>query len=107
METIYKGFAGKAGLFQEVVEAAVAGGVARAERPVEGRPAIKAVIEEPDPIRKLELYAATQPGIHNRAGPLLRTLREAAAVDADLVGLLQRIESQRLEGMSRFCPTSP
>jgi AcrR family transcriptional regulator len=102
VETIYRGFSGKAALFREVVEAAVAGGVARAERPVEGRPAIKAVVEEEDPGRKLELYAATQPGIHSRAGPLLRTLREAAAVDTDLVALLQSIESQRLDGMSRF-----
>ncbi|HUP16743.1 MAG TPA: hypothetical protein VM848_11920 [Acidimicrobiia bacterium] len=102
VETIYRGFEGKSGLFQAVVEAAVAGGADRAERPVEERPAIKAVIEEPDPRRKVELYAATQPGIHARSGALLRALREAATVAPELAAVLQRLESQRLEGMARL-----
>lgn len=45
VETIYRTFDGKAGLFR----AAVAGGPGRAERPIEERPAIRAVIDEPDP----------------------------------------------------------
>lgn len=102
VETIYRSFDGKAGLIQTVVEAAVAGGADRAELPPEERPAIKRLIDEPDPKRKLELYASTQPGIHQRAGKLRRTLREAAAVDADLRPLLERLESQRLQGMARF-----
>ena len=102
VETIYRGFPGKAGLFQAVVEAAVAGGAARAERPVEERPAIQAVINEPNPIRKLELYASTQPGIHARTAPLLRALREAVVVEPELTSLLRSLEAQRLEGLSRF-----
>ena len=68
VETIYRGFGSKAGLFAAVVDAAVAGGTSRAEVPVEQRPAIRAIIEEPDPRRQVERYAATQPGIHRRAG---------------------------------------
>ena len=45
VETIYRAFDGKAGLFKAAVEAAVAGGTARAERPVEERPAIRAVVQ--------------------------------------------------------------
>jgi AcrR family transcriptional regulator len=74
VETIYRTFDGKAALFKAAVEAAVAGGTERAERPVEQRPAIRAVIAEPDPRRKLERYAATQPGIHKRLAPLIRRL---------------------------------
>ena len=74
-------FGSKAGLFRAVIDAAVAGGATRAEGPVEERPAIRAIIEEPDPRRQVELYAATQPGIHRRAGPLLRVLRGAAPSD--------------------------
>ena len=48
VETIYRTFDGKAGLFKAAVDAAVAGGTERAERPVEQRPALRAVIEEPD-----------------------------------------------------------
>jgi AcrR family transcriptional regulator len=102
VETIYRTFDGKADLFKAAVAAAVAGGTQRAERPVEQRPAIRALIEEPDPRRKLERYAATQPGIHERLAPLYQTLAEAAAIDPDFEHLREELESQRLEGMGRF-----
>ena len=84
IETLYRAFGSKAGLFRAVIEAALAGGAARADTPVEERSAIRAIIEEPDPRRQVELYAATQPGIHRRAGPLLRTLLGAAGTDPEL-----------------------
>lgn len=102
VETIYRAFDGKAGLFKAAVEAAIAGGAARAERPVEQRPSIQAVITEPDPRRKLERYADTQPGIHARLGPLYRTLGEAAAVDPKLTDIREELEMRRLHGMARF-----
>jgi AcrR family transcriptional regulator len=102
VETIYRGFAGKAALIEAVVEAAVAGGIERAERPPEDRPALKAVIDQQDPRRKLELYAATQPGIHERSAALLRALRVAASTDEGLAAVLDRLEDQRLHGLSRF-----
>jgi AcrR family transcriptional regulator len=102
VETIYRGFGSKAGLFKAVVEAAVAGGSERAGIPVEERPAIRAVIEERDPRRQIELYAATQPGIHRRSGPLLRALVGAAATDPELRRLWDEIEAGRLAGQGRF-----
>src|SRR6266511_2592870 len=90
VETIYRGFGSKASLFKVVVRAAVAGGAARAAVPPEQRPAIQAVIAETDPRRQFQLYAATQPGIHARAGPLLRVLVWAP------------LENERLAGMGRF-----
>jgi hypothetical protein len=48
------------------------------------------------------LYAATQPGIHARAGPLLRVLIGAAATDPELAQLWAQIEQERLNGMGRF-----
>lgn len=102
VETIYRTFDGKAALFTAAVEAAVAGGTERAERPVEQRPAIRAVIEEPDPSRKLERYAATQPGIHERLARLYQTLAEATAVEPELGSIRDQLEMQRLEGMGRF-----
>jgi AcrR family transcriptional regulator len=101
VETIYRAFGSKAALFRAVVEAVLAGGAARADVPVEERPAIRAVIDEQDPRRQLELYAATQPGIHRRAGPLLRALRDAAALDKDLGSLWDDMEGQRLTGQGR------
>jgi AcrR family transcriptional regulator len=102
VETIYRAFGGKAALFKSVVEAAVAGGVARATVPVEQRPAIKAMIEEQDPRRLLERHAATQPGIHVRAGPLYRVLKEAAAGEPELEQVWAQLEAQRLDGMTRI-----
>lgn len=101
-ETVYRGFGGKAGLFTAVVEAAVAGGFARAQVPVDDRPAIKAVIAELDPRRQIELYADTQPGIHARQGPLQRVLAGAVAVDPELADVADRMEAGRLAGMGRF-----
>jgi AcrR family transcriptional regulator len=102
VETVYRAYGSKAELFKAVVRAAVAGGADRARVPVEQRPAIAAVIAETDPYRQLELYAATQPGIHARAGPLLRVLIGAAATDPELADLWTQIESERLSGLGRF-----
>jgi AcrR family transcriptional regulator len=102
VETIYRTFGSKAGLFKAVVRAAVAGGAARADVPVEQRPAIQAIIAEPDPRGQLALYAATQPGIHARSGPLLRVLIGAASADSELAEVWQDLEAERLAGMMRF-----
>jgi AcrR family transcriptional regulator len=102
VETIYRAYGSKAELFKAVVRAAVAGGAGRAQVPVEQRPAIAAVIAETDPHRQLELYAATRPGIHARAGTLLRVLIGAAATDPELAELWTQIEKERLSGMGRF-----
>jgi AcrR family transcriptional regulator len=101
IETIYRTFGSKAGLFKAVVEAAVAGGSARADVPVEERPAIRAIIEERDPRRQVELYVATQPGIHRRSGPLLRALAGASASDPELRRLWDEFENARLIGQGR------
>jgi AcrR family transcriptional regulator len=102
VETVYRAYGSKAELFKAVVRAAVAGGAARAQVPVEQRPAIAAVIAEPNPHRQLELYAATQPGIHARAGPVLRVLIGAAAADPELAELWTQIEDERRNGLARF-----
>ena len=102
VETIYRAYGSKAELFKAVVRAAVAGGANRAQVPPNQRPAIQTVIAEPDPHRQLELYAATQPGIHARAGPLLRVLIGAAAADPELAELWTQLEDERLAGMGRF-----
>jgi AcrR family transcriptional regulator len=102
VETVYRSYGGKAALFKAVVEAAVAGGVARAQVAVGDRPAIRAIIEEPDPYRKIDLYVATQPGIHARSGLLVRTLRAAAATEPELAEVWWQLEDQRRAGMASF-----
>lgn len=102
VETVYRAADGKAGLLEAAVQAALAGGVTRATVPVEQRPGIRRVIEEKDPVRKLQLYAATQPGVYGRAGPLLRVLDEAATSIPELAELRERYAARRLEGMRQL-----
>ena len=102
VETVYRAFGSKAGLFRAVMEAVLAGGAGRADVPVAERPAIRALIEEQDPRRQIELYVATQPGIHRRSGPLLRALWGAVATDSELKALWDEMEAWRLEGQGRF-----
>src|SRR6478752_6101747 len=102
VETVYRIFGSKAVLFRAAVEALLAGSAGRAEIPVGERPAIRAIHQDPDPGRQVAAYAATQPGIHRRAGPLLRALRDARGSDAELGRLWDEMEAWRLDGQSRF-----
>lgn len=102
VETIYRAFGSKAALFKAVMEAAIAGGAARAAVPPEERPVVQAMIAEQNPRRVLERHAATQPGIHARAGPLYRVLMEAAGADPELAEVWNQLEAQRLAGMKRM-----
>ncbi|NEK60470.1 TetR/AcrR family transcriptional regulator [Geodermatophilus sabuli] len=102
VETVYRSAGGKAELLAAAVQAALAGGAERAELPVEERPAIRRVIEEPDPRRQLRAYAATQPGVWGRSGPLLSVLAAAAGHDPALAALQDRLTAQRLDGLRRF-----
>jgi AcrR family transcriptional regulator len=99
VETVYRSAAGKAGLLAAAVRAAVAGGAERSEVPVAERPAIRRIRDEPDPVRQLELYAATQPGIWSRVGPLLQVLDAAANGDASLAELRQQLAQERHRGL--------
>ena len=102
VETVYRIFGSKAALFRAAVEALLAGGAGRAEVPVEERPSIRAIREERDPLKQVAGYATTQPGIHRRAGPLLRALRDARGSDPELRRLWDEMEAWRLDGQARF-----
>jgi len=98
VETVYRAAPGKAGLLAAVVETALAGGIDNAALRVEERPGIRRVIEEEDPVRKLQLYAATQPGVYGRAGGILRVLDEAAQSTPELAELRDGYGRRRLAG---------
>ncbi|WP_049559057.1 TetR/AcrR family transcriptional regulator [Nonomuraea sp. SBT364] len=69
--------------------------------PQSDRPAIQAIVDEPDPVRKLALYAAMATAILRRIKPVHGVLRAAAAAspaDAGLQDVLAGIERERLTG---------
>lgn len=66
--------------------------------PQSARPAVLAIIDEPEPARKLALFAAMAADISERVGPVHRVLRAAAATDTGAEELVERAERQRLTG---------
>ncbi len=102
LQTVYRAAPGKVGLLQAAVLAAVAGGSHRAAVPVEERPAIRAIIDEPDAHRQLALYAHTQPGIWSRVGGLMQVLDAAATSEPGLAQFRDAQDAQRLQGLRRF-----
>ena len=102
LQTVYRAAPGKAGLLAAAVTGAVAGNSERADVPVDDRPAIRAIIDEPDPSQQLRLYAHTQPGIWARVGPLMRVLQSAAASEPELRQIQDEQDAQRHAGLTRF-----
>lgn len=90
---------GKPGLARLVYDATLAGDTEPV--PVSERPQVRAIMEEPDPARKLAAYADMVSSIAQRIAPVHRVLRAAAAAspaDEALDGLLSRAEQQRRTG---------
>ena len=80
-KTVYDSFATKSGLLRGVWDLALKGDTDDA--PVAARPWYIAVLEETDPRAALALLAKNSVGVKQRIGPILRVIREAAAVDED------------------------
>ncbi|WP_326640346.1 TetR/AcrR family transcriptional regulator [Nonomuraea fuscirosea] len=69
--------------------------------PQSDRPEVRAIIDEPDPVRKLARYAAMATAILRRVTSVHRVLRDAAAAspgDHGLRDVLDGIERERLTG---------
>jgi AcrR family transcriptional regulator len=96
VETIYKGFGSKAALTKQVYDATLAGDDEPV--PMSERPEIRAIVDEPDPRRKLALYAALARRLAERLGPLLAVLLRARGADPDLEVFARTTADERLAG---------
>ena len=99
VETVYRAFGCKAGLFGAVVEAALAGGSERAEVPVEERPAIRAMIAEPDPGSQVACTPRRSQG--SIAGPVRCCARCARRARCRACARWSEIEAQREVAQAR------
>ena len=70
--------------------------------PIAERPWWREAIEEPDPVRSIQLYARNMCRISGRAGLVLRALETAASIDADAAKVWARIQRQRRLGLNEF-----
>jgi AcrR family transcriptional regulator len=95
LKTVYAAFTTKSGLLRAVWDLALKGDTDDA--PVAARPWYLEVLDEPHPVRQVDLIARNSCAVKRRIGPLLRVIRSAAAVDPDGAALWALIQSDFYE----------
>jgi len=98
--TVYKTFTNQAGLVKALFDTAVVGD--NDDTPLAARAPIAAVLAEPDPHRKIDMFAAMCAQIVPRAAPIQLLARQASASDTDLAAVYQQIQHERLTGLAGF-----
>ena len=98
--TIFTAVGPKATILRLVVDQALAGDDEPV--PIAQRPWWREAIDEPDPIRSIQLAARNMCRINQRSAPVLRALETAASVDADATEVWDRFQQQRREGLNEF-----
>jgi AcrR family transcriptional regulator len=94
LKTVYLAFETKAGLLRALWHLRLRGD--EADVPIAERPWYREVIAEPDPERQLRLGAHNARLVKERAGKLMRVMRDAAGSDADCAELWRRIQDDFL-----------
>lgn len=99
-DTVYALVGRKPVLLRELIEQALSGtdhAVA-----AEKRPAIAAVMAEPDPVLKLRRYAAVMRETHQRLAPLFLAVRDAASTEPDAAAVWHDIAERRATNMRQL-----
>ena len=91
LKTAYLPFSTKSGLLRALWDLRLKGG--DADAPVVQHEWFREVMEEPDPVRKLQLNARNSAAAKTRIGGLFRVIRGAAEIDADCGALWRLIQS--------------
>jgi AcrR family transcriptional regulator len=98
--TIFTAVGPKATILRLVVDQALAGDDEPV--PIAQRPWWREAIDEPDPVRSIELHARNMCLINQRAAPVLRALEIAASVDAEAADVWNRFQQQRHDGINEI-----
>jgi len=94
--TVFTAVGPKSTILRLVVDQALAGDDAPV--PIAQRPWFREAIDEPDPVRAIQLHARNMCLINQRSAPVLRALETAASVDADAREVWERFQRQRRDG---------
>ena len=97
LDTVYAAVGKKPSLFRLLVEVALSGSDRAV--PAEERDYVRAIRQEGNAARKLQLYAAALRRIQPRLAPLFRVLQGAAPLDTELDALWQGISERRAKNM--------
>jgi AcrR family transcriptional regulator len=95
LKTVYVACSTKSALLRAVWDLLLKGDLDDA--PVAERPWYREVLDEPDPVRQLQLTAHGSRLAKERIGRLLRVIRDAAVVDGDAAALWELIQTDFLE----------
>ena len=100
LDTVYTAVGTKPVLFRELVEEAISG----QDHPVpaEERDYVKVIHAEPDPHRKIVIYAHAVRTIAPRLAPLFAVLKEAGRSEPELAALWKEIAERRAGNMRFF-----
>lgn len=101
--TVFSAVGPKPVILKNVVDQALAGDDAPV--PIAERPWWREAIDEPDPVRSIQLHARNMCRIAQRAAPVLRALETAASIDADAAQVWERFQQQRRSGLNEFVVT--
>jgi AcrR family transcriptional regulator len=101
VQTLYFTFGTKRALLSEILDIAVAGD----EEPIAtlDRPAVHAIIAEPDPAEQLRTQAQLAREVWGRLAPVLEVVSGAATADPDIAELWQTNIAQRTTVQERLC----
>lgn len=99
VQTVYAGFGNKRELLRQALEASVVGQEDLAS--IGDGPEAREIAEEPDPRRRAEMDAAVSARIAKAISPIVRAVREAAAVDREFAATSEAITAQRRTDMKR------
>ena len=97
VDTVYELVGRKPVLLRELIEQALSG--APQAVVAEERGYVKAMRAEPDPARKLAIYARAIREIHGRMAPLFMALRDASATEAESAQVWREISERRANNM--------
>ncbi len=98
--TVYRLFSSKLGILRALLDVAAVGDdedVAMGDRPQ-----VRALLEDPDPQRRLRGFAALAREVMSRLAPVHRILVSAAGSDLDAAALLTEHSRQRQQGQGRI-----
>jgi AcrR family transcriptional regulator len=100
VDTVYELAGRKPVLLRELIEQAISGtdGAVAAEE----REYVKAIRAEPDPARKLTIYARAVRQIQGRVAPLFLALRDASATEPEAKQVWREISDRRAANMRKL-----
>lgn len=100
LDTLYASIGPKPVLFRHLIETAISGGDEAV--PAMQRDYVRQIEAEPDPAKKIAIYAHAVRQIMGRMAPLFAVLRDAAQTDDDLRTLWRGISERRAANMRLF-----